>query len=169
MEALIKANPEELDLCYEIIDMGRSYQREQGFLQWTEDYPNIDTIRDDIASGKGYVLKLCDGTIAGYMCIDLEGEPAYDNIEGGWSSELPYAVVHRMAFRNDLRGHGLSLTAFRLIEELCLSLGISYIRIDTDPENKLMQHVLEKNGFKPCGIIIFQGSGKLAYDKILLT
>lgn len=167
METLELAKAKELDICYEIIDMGRSYQREQGFVQWTKDYPNRDTIKGDIATGKGYVLKLEDGVIAGYMCIDFDGEPAYDDIEGQWSAELPYAVVHRMAFHKGLRGQGLSQKAFRLIEKLCLSKGVSYIRIDTDPENALMQHILEKNGFKRCGIIVFQGSGKLAYDKII--
>ncbi|MCI8514395.1 MAG: hypothetical protein HFI93_07150 [Lachnospiraceae bacterium] len=57
--------------------------------------------------------------------------------------------------------------AFRLIEELCLSKGIEGIRIDTDFPNKRMQHILIKNGFSPCGTVVFQGSPKPAYDKIL--
>ena len=30
---------------------------------------------------RGFVLKL-DGAIAGHMCVDFDGEPAYDVIEG---------------------------------------------------------------------------------------
>ncbi len=167
MYTLEKAGVNDVELCSQIIDEGRQFQREQGFVQWTEDYPNIDTIRSDVELGIGYVLKE-DGVIAGYMCIDFSGEPAYKQIEGKWSCELPYAVVHRMAFSSKFRGIGLVDTAFAHIEALCLDKKVSYIRVDTDFENKRMQHILEKNHFSKCGVIVFQGSGKLAYDKLLL-
>lgn len=127
--------------------------------------PNIDTIRSDVAENIGYVLRV-DGVIAGYLCIDFSGEPAYAHIEGKWSSEQPYAVVHRMAFSRKFRGIGLVDTAFELIENLCLNRQITYIRVDTDVQNKRMQHILEKNQFTPCGMIVFQGGEKLAYDKL---
>ena len=152
--------------CYRIIDEAKAFQKDQGFEQWTEHYPNEQTIRDDIDAGKGYILTL-NHQIAGYMCIDFSGEPAYVKIEGAWNSEQPYAVVHRMAFSREYRGCGLSSIAWALIEKLCISKGVNYIRVDTDFPNKRMQHILVKNGFSRCGIIIFQGSGKFAYDKML--
>ena len=162
------ARMEELDRCCDIIDMGRAFQREQGFVQWTEDYPNRDTVRDDIDRGKGYVLT-ADGEIAGYMCIDFTGEPAYDRIEGAWRTKEPYAVVHRMAFDARFRGVGLTAIAFQRIETLCIEKNVFSIRVDTDFPNKRMQHILQKNGYEHCGVIVFQGSGKLAYDKILIS
>lgn len=161
------ARPDELDRCNDIISMGRTFQREQGFVQWTEDYPNQETIREDIACGKGYVLKV-DGDIAGYMCIDFDGEPAYESIDGSWRTGEPYAVVHRMAFDSGFRGMGLTSITFQLIETLCIEKGIFSIRVDTDFPNKRMQHILQKNGYEHCGVIVFQGSGKLAYDKPLI-
>lgn len=166
MKTLVLARQDELNTCNSIINMGKEFQKEQGFSQWTEHYPNIDTIKQDILTQKGYVLKI-DNKIAGYMCIDFDGEPAYNDIQGNWNTKEPYAVIHRMAFSKDFRGMGLSEITFGLIEELCFSKGIKSIRVDTDLSNKRMQHVLEKCGFCKCGIIIFQGSDKLAYDKIL--
>ena len=166
MNTLELAQAEDLEVCNEIIQTGREFQREQGFVQWTDGYPSLDTIRDDIQTQKGYVIK-ADGKIAGYMCIDFDGEPAYDTIQGAWQTEEPYAVVHRMAFRQEFRGMGLTRAAFQLIQELCISKGVKSIRVDTDFPNKRMQHILEKSGFAHCGIIDFQGSGKLAYDKFL--
>lgn len=163
---LEKVQAWELDTCMGIIDAGKAFQREQGFTQWTDDYPNRDTLRGDIRDGTGYVLK-ADGRVAGYMCIDFGGEPAYDKIDGQWASDEPYAVVHRLAFDAAYRGKGLADTTFRLIEELCLAKDIHCIRVDTDFPNKRMQHVLTKNGFVNRGVIIFQGSRKLAYDKSL--
>jgi GNAT superfamily N-acetyltransferase len=164
MNTLEVAQLEEWDKCNHIINMGRDFQREQGFVQWTDNYPNKGTIYDDIKSKKGYVVKI-NGVIAGYMCIDFAGEPAYENIQGKWRSEGPYAVIHRMAFDKDFRGMGLTGITFKLIEELCIKIGVRTIRVDTDFPNERMQHILRKNGFENCGTIMFQGSGKLAYDK----
>ena len=166
MYLLEPAKSDDAEKCYRIIQEAKQFQKAQGFTQWTEGYPNLETIQQDIRTEKGYVIT-CGGQIAGYMCIDFSGEPAYENIEGKWNTDLPYAVVHRMAFRQNFRNQGLSSIAFSLIEDLCRSKGIRSIHVDTDFPNKRMQHILEKNGFAQCGVIVFQGSGKLAYDKTL--
>ncbi len=165
MNTLEVAQPQDLEICGRIINDGREFQRAQGFVQWDDTYPTLDLIREDIKMGKGYVLKI-DGVIAGYMFIDFSGEPAYLNIKGEWRSDEKYAVVHRMAFSKDFQGKGLSGIAFGLIEKLCLENDVKYIRMDTDFPNKRMQHVMTKNGFVNCGIIVFQGE-KLAYDKFI--
>lgn len=126
----------------------------------------MEILKRDIEIGKGYLLKI-DGENAGYMCIDFDGEPAYDDILGKWRTDGAYAVVHRMAFKRECTGKGLADTAFGLIEKLCTENGVFCIRVDTDPENKRMQHVLKRQGFESCGVIVFQGSEKLAFDKIL--
>ncbi len=74
MNTLEQAKQEDLERCWELISQGREFQREQGFVQWTEDYPSRAIIENDIRIGKGYVLKV-DGEIAGYMYIDFDGEP----------------------------------------------------------------------------------------------
>lgn len=160
------AKMEEAGLCNEILDMGRKFQREQGFVQWTDDYPSLDTVREDIEKKRGYVLKV-DGTVAAYMCVDFGGEPAYDDIEGAWLSDRPYVVSHRMAFHKDFRGRGLTKVAFRKIEEMSLQKGVTSFRVDTGFENQRMQHVLERLGFVKCGVIQYEGSGRLAYEKLL--
>ena len=166
MYSLDLAKSEDAQKCYGIIEEAKQFQKDQGFTQWTEDYPNLDTVRQDIRTEKGYVVT-CGKQIAGYMCIDFSGEPAYEHIEGKWNTDLPYAVIHRMAFSKEFRNRGLSSIALSLIEDLCRSNNIKNIRVDTDFPNKRMQHILEKNGFSRCGVIVFQGNGKLAYDKSL--
>ena len=166
MYTLTPARMEELERCLQIIEDGRAFQQEQGFTQWTEDYPSREILRQDIESGKGYAVRQGQ-KVAGYLCLDFDGEPAYREIQGQWRSGEPYAVVHRMAFSREFRGKGLTGTAFGLIEQLCREAQIRFIRVDTDFPNRRMQHLLVKNGFVKCGIVVFQGSGKLAYDKIL--
>ncbi len=164
MYLLELAKTGDIPKCCEIIKTAKDFQKEQGFVQWTDDYPNESTIIEDIQTSRGYVITK-NNDIAAYMCVDFSGEPAYENIDGKWNTELPYVVIHRMAFSEKYRNKGLSSKAFNLIENLCISKNIKSIRVDTDFKNKRMQHILEKCGFSKCGIIEFQGDSRLAYDK----
>ena len=56
MYTLELAEMDDVELCSQIIEEGRQFQREQGFVQWTDEYPNLDTIRGDAAAGIGYIL-----------------------------------------------------------------------------------------------------------------
>ena len=38
------------------------------------------------------------------------------------------------------------------------------IRVDTQDENKAMQHILAREGFSYCGLIHFDGGPKLAFE-----
>lgn len=160
---LRKAKPNEAELYYQCIEDAIAYHKSMGFVQWHPDYPTQQTILEDITKNIGYVF-VNEGEIVGYSCIIIGDEPAYHKIEGAWKTDRPYAVVHRMAFNQKARGIGLSKQAFDLIKELCLSNNIDAIRVDTQGENKVMQHILDKEGFKYCGIIQFDGGPKLAYE-----
>ena len=44
------------------------------------------------------------------------------------------------------------------------------LRADTHADNKIMQHLLEENGFTRCGIIhVEDGTPRIAYQKMSLT
>ena len=165
MFTLTKAMPGDEALCMEIIADGRQFQQEQGFVQWTEAYPALPDIAEDIETQRAYLLRE-DGEVLGYLCLDFDGEPAYDAITGGsWLCDEPYAVLRRLALNARGRGRGLTRVLFDLAAERSREQGIRCLRADTDPENARMQHILEKVGFEKRGIIIFQGSGKFAYEK----
>ncbi len=158
------AQPEELSECIDILRSGRDFQREQGFVQWADSFPNADIIRQDIASGCGYVVKK-DGKNAAYLYISFDGDPAYPNIQGVWRYDAPYAVIHRIAIGDAFRGQGLADVVFGLAEEFCRSKGFSVLRIDTHVDNKRMQHILTKNGFAYCGTVLPECGLRLAFDK----
>ncbi|MBF4807049.1 MAG: N-acetyltransferase, partial [Pseudoleptotrichia goodfellowii] len=79
---------------------------------------------------------------------------------GEWLSYEKYGTVHRVA------SNGKSKGIFNEIITFCESK-ISHLRIDTHKDNKIMQHLIEKNGFHKCGIIyVADGTSRLAYEKI---
>ena len=163
---LALARQEDFRRCMDILDAGREFQRQQGFIQWPDGFPDEESILCDIRSGLGYVVKV-DGAIAAYLYLGFDGDPAYPAIRGAWGYEENYGVIHRIAIAPEFRGTGLASVVFRLVEDHCRERGIYLLRIDTDEQNKRMQHVLEKNGFVYCGTVVQGGGDRFAYEKKL--
>ncbi|MBC8585248.1 GNAT family N-acetyltransferase [Youxingia wuxianensis] len=155
---------EEIQIAMEIINAAKIHLKEQGIDQWQTGYPDYACIERDIIDQKGFFV-VDEESILGYLCIDYDGESAYDNMQGTWNTSENYVVVHRMAFTEKSRGKGVSSVVFRLVEELSKRKGINSFRVDTDADNKKMQHILKKNGFSYCGTIWFDNSEKIAFDK----
>lgn len=168
MVSLLAAKETEQDQAMAFINQAKAYLKTQGIDQWQKGYPDAACIQQDLASGKGFFL--LDGAEAvGYLCIDFDGEPAYEGLVGAWQSGpgTAYATVHRMAISSAYRGKGIASLAFALVEKLCHERSISSIRVDTDADNQKMQHILRKSGFAYYGTITFDNSEKIAFEKLL--
>lgn len=164
---LKEVQPDEVQTAMELINDAKKYLKLQGIDQWQTGYPDFSIIQEDIANKRGYFL-MDGGQSAAYLCIDFAGEPAYRTIDGKWKSELPYAVIHRMAISSAYRGQGLAGMIFHLAQDVCLGRGLHSLRADTDKDNTIMRHLLEKNGFVFCGTIWFDNSIKYAYEKLFI-
>lgn len=160
--------------------------------QWGDDKPSREQIKCDIKDGKCYVCVVKKAiennsvsktsiefipmetsvnesefteqeTIAAVFYYAVEEEPTYKEIfEGGWKSNNPYGVVHRIASAGTVKGAG----------EFCIHWALmqcSNLRIDTHEDNTVMQTLLKKCGFKYCGIIYLEdGTSRLAFQRDLL-
>lgn len=76
-------------------------------------------------------------------------------------------VVHRLALDASVRGRGLASQVFEETERLARSKEIHSFKVDTDNDNQIMKHLLEKNGFQFCGTICFDNSEKIAFEKLI--
>lgn len=163
-----KVDVTQLNIASNMIEQGRTYLKSQGIDQWQNGYPNTESIQQDIDNNKGYFLTDGENYLA-YLCMDFDGEPAYNDIKGKWLTEhdAKYMVIHRLAFNEQYRGKGLSTAVFKLAEEFCKEEGVKSIRVDTDGDNKIMQHIMKKAGFLYCGTIWFAGGDKVAFEKIV--
>lgn len=166
MITLRNINLEEAQVALDIINMAKKHLRDQGIDQWQTGYPDLECLQQDAINKKGYFV--VDGNdILAYLCIDYDGEPAYNNLQGTWNTEENYVVIHRMAFSDSARGKKLSDKVFVLVEEMSKKRGVTSFRVDTDEANTKMQHVLKKNGFVHTGKIWYDNSEKIAFDKII--
>lgn len=105
MRRLRAAALSEVELAMDIINQAKAHLRAQGIDQWQTGYPDRDCLERDVRTGKGYFLEE-DGIPLGYLCVDFDGEPAYDHLNGTWAREEPYVVVHRLALSDAARGRG---------------------------------------------------------------
>ncbi|GAA0076507.1 GNAT family N-acetyltransferase [Clostridium sp. CTA-5] len=151
-----------------IIKQAQEYFSKKGINQWQNNYPNIETIRNDISNKNSYIL-IKDNNIIGTAMLSFDGEKTYENIyDGEWVSDNKYAVVHRIAIDNNYKGLGIAKLIIENIEKICLNKNIHSIRIDTHKDNISMQTMLKKNGFKYCGIIYLEDkSERIAFEKII--
>jgi len=162
----------DVDAVMAIIDQGKAYLKSQDIDQWQNGYPNHQTIEGDIESGEAYVLEN-QSDIVGTAMIAFGEEPTYRYIEGQWLTPNPYAVLHRVAISQTLKGQGLGLTLLDEAEKLCHQQGFSSIRIDTHEANRSMKKMLQKAGFTYCGIIYLDPNeegdrgARIAYEKVL--
>lgn len=163
-----KAEEADVINIMNIIKDAQNYFRDNGIDQWQNNYPNADTIYNDISNSNGYVL-VENEKIVGTVAVVFTGEKTYDTIYNGmWLSNEKYAAIHRIAINSALKGRGLSAVIINNVEDMCKKRGIKSIKVDTHRDNSSMQSLLKKNGFQYCGIIYLEDkSERIAFEKVL--
>ena len=151
-----KSGLEELDNLMAIYSRARQFMQETGNgNQWINGYPS------DIENGYSYVCLDAENEIVATFYFRIGEDPTYARIDDGkWLNDEPYGVVHRLAGLGKVKDVG----------SYCLQWcfeQIPNIRVDTHHDNVVMQHILKKNGFLPCGIIyVSNGTPRIAFQKI---
>ena len=132
--------------------------------QWGDHFPPQELLEEDIDSNRLFVY-VVNGQLEAVFAFILGPDPTYQVIEEGqWLNDtLPYGTIHRLASAGKQRGVASAVIEWCL--EHCQSL-----RADTHADNKIMQHLLEKNGFTKCGIIhVADGTPRIAYQRMALA
>ena len=179
--AIRKAALEDVAEIMEIYAGARRFMVENGNPdQWaSRNWPPEELIRENIADGSLFVLvddpqtkppdseknaAPADRTqrIDAVFCVEYGAhvEPCYDTIEGAWTDDSPYAVVHHMAAAAPGTGAGR-----KCISWVCENYG--HVRLDTHEANKFMQKLARSLGFRYCGIV-YIGNGdlrRLAFER----
>ncbi|MEG1459009.1 MAG: GNAT family N-acetyltransferase [Acetivibrio sp.] len=168
-----KAEIEDLPDIMKIIDEAKEYLKLQGVDQWQDGTPNEDIISKDIARKESFVFTE-ENKICAYAVLSVEKEDCYDKVyDGNWKGkDSEYAVIHRTAMGKSCRGRGKAQELFDICEQEAKQKGRKTLRIDTHQDNRLMQHLIKKNGFTHCGWIYMKDGVarqrkvvRLAYEK----
>lgn len=152
----------DIPLVMGIYEYARNFMRANGnATQWVNGYPSEELIRQEIKDSHSFVCIGGQGEIIGTFCFILGDDPTYRQIfEGEWLNDEPYGVIHRMATNGKQKG----------VADACLDWCMEQsdnIRVDTHKDNLVMQHILEKRGFRRCGIIFVRdGTERIAYQRL---
>lgn len=160
-----RAKRDELSEILRIYEVAKKYMRESGNPnQWGKDYPPLDDFLKELEEGLIYVLERenpTEGQRSIYGVFELMNtpDPTYSYIEDGcWISDAPYGTIHRVASDGSEKNVLGTIVAFAREK-------YNHLRIDTHEQNLTMQHVIQKNGFKYCGIIYLKnGAARRAYE-----
>ena len=153
------AVPVDFPRILEIYAYARKFMADHGNpTHWGTAYPDGELLREDMEAGDLYVITR-DAQIHGVFMFHIGPDPTYELIEdGAWHTDAPYGTIHRIA--GDGTG-GIFGACLDFCKEKC-----GYLRIDTHENNKIMQHVVTKAGFKRCGIIYTDnGTPRIAFDR----
>lgn len=157
-----RATYDDVPVLMDVFLKARGIMRSSGNMnQWNDGYPSEAVVRKDIDNG--HCVVLCEeGEVVATMAFIPGPDPTYAEIyDGGWLSDAPYHVIHRIAVAEP--GHNAA--------KVLLDWGFGQtgsIRIDTHKDNVIMHHVLSKYGFTHCGMILLaNGDPREAYQKDL--
>lgn len=153
----------------EIYKQAKESMRKNGIDQWQDGYPNGDSFSSDCENGIS-IVAVDEGHIIATAAAYIGHEPTYDKIfDGKWLTDNgTYGIIHRIAVSTDAKKKGVATSIVEYTEILCRENSISSMRCDTHRDNKLMQGMLKKNGYKYCGIIYLDnGDERLGFEKLL--
>lgn len=155
-----RANKNDLISIMPIYEAAKAMMRAHGNIdQWSDKYPDEETLLADIARGELY-LACEDDEIYGVFMLSFSGEETYKEIQGTWLNDEPYAVIHRIASLG--KGRNLLKDAIDFA-----FASTENIRIDTHEDNNIMRSLLNKLGFTYTGIIhLKSGDERRAYQLI---
>lgn len=153
----------DIDQLMDIFEQGKRIMRKNGNLrQWTGGYPTRQLIQQDIEAGHSYICFDETHEPVGTFTFIPGKDPTYAHIYNGqWlDDEHPYATIHRLASTEG--SHGVAAACL----DWCYTQ-LQNLRADTHRDNLILQHILQKHGFRYCGIIyLANGDERLAYQKI---
>ena len=161
------ASEKDVKSILEIIKDAKAFLKENNVNQWQDNYPNEDTIINDINKKQLYVYE--EKEVLAFIAIIESIEETYNIIyDGKWLNDDSYLTIHRIAVKKEARHCNIASKLFMYAIEYANKRNIKSIRVDTHRDNIVMQKLILKHDFKKCGYIYLKDhSPRLAYERLV--
>ena len=161
------AELKDVERILDIIKDAKSFLKNLGVDQWQGDYPNKDTILNDISKNQLFVYE--EEEVLGFIAIIQGIEETYNIIYNGkWLSDQEYITIHRIAVKEQAKKRNIGTKLFEYAIAYAKENNIRSVRVDTHKDNYAMQALINKEGFIKCGYIYLKDhSLRLAYEKLI--
>ncbi len=142
-----------------IYEHARQFMRDTGNPhQWRDTNPTSAQTQQDLTD-KCLYLAIDEDGVQGVFALIAGEDATYQQIDGAWLNDNPYATIHRVASAGNKHGILAACIAYATKQ-------YADLRIDTHADNHIMQHLLARHGFTRCGIIrLANGEPRIAYHR----
>jgi GNAT superfamily N-acetyltransferase len=149
-----KLVPQDVETAMSIYKRVVKAMHAMGFMQWNDEYPNINYLINDIARGTAFGCFL-DGELVAVATFDPNQSTEYEPIPFLFGE--PYMIVHRLAVAPEIRRQGLAARMMDFAEEHARGLGCPAMRLDTSQDNTAALALYENRGYVRRGTCHFPG------------
>jgi len=150
-----KVNVSQLEEVFQLIMDCRKAMEEEGVFQWTDQYPTLKIISNDIQKGNLYRLTK-NGKIAGVININELQDPEYKQVK--WeNSDVKIMVIHRLAVHPEFQKQGLAKRLMDFAENYAIENNYTSIRLDAFSNNPRALRFYENRDYQRRGEVFFPG------------
>lgn len=159
------ANKEDLPVLFDLYKRGIEGMQKAGIDQWDNEYPNTQTITDDVENCDLH-LCICDGEIAAAFALNREVEEEYKT--ASWEKpKAHFIAMHRLCVSPGLERRGIGRACMLEIERFAKENGFDAIRLDTFSKNTKALPMYESLGFKAVGEAFWSKGRFIIFEKNL--
>jgi len=148
-----KCRTDQSEVIYAIVERCKTALQSEGIFQWTDHYPTLQIIQNDIESGHLYQIQ-SGSNIAGIININTIQDEAYKTISWSYPDET-CMVIHRLAIDPQYQKQGLAQKLMTFAENYGMESGFHSIRLDAYSQNTRVLQFYEKRGYAKKGLVYF--------------
>lgn len=150
-----KAQRQDLPVIMEIFERAKAFMRESGNPNQWQNYPTEEILLADVGREECFVMESENG-IEGVFVMSFRPDTDYEQPEAGFAPGA-YASLHRLASAG--REKGIFAAMLRFAQERA-----DRLLGDTHTDNRIIQSLLEKNGFQRRGEVVRYGEHFPTYE-----
>ena len=157
---IVKAEAEELDTVFEILNDAANWLLSKGIDQWRPDSFSRNSTAEKIRLGEVYLAKRRQESIG---TITLQWSDRFFWVD----DETDAGYVHKLAIKPAYTGTGLGKEMLEWAEKATKAAGKNYLRLDCMYENQRIRQYYEEAGFEYRGEVRGVGWRAALYEKLL--
>jgi ribosomal protein S18 acetylase RimI-like enzyme len=141
-----KARPVDFEAILSVYRLATALHRDQGLIQWDDEYPSPTTLKENLALGVTWVIRSPEGQIMATTTLDSDQEPQYEQIQWMYPAHR-ILVVHRLCVHPAYQGQGLAKKLMEFTESFAKDNDYEVIRFDAFLGNDASQSLYRNLGY----------------------
>lgn len=159
---IVKGQKADIDEILELTDACGNHLRANGIDQWDENYPNYESILQDLETETLFAYRE-EGKIIGIVVLNSIQDEEYSELNWSTKETDRNIVVHRLAVHPDHQGKGIARTIMEFAERWAITHNYDAIRLDTYGQNERNQRFYRTRGYTELGKVYLKYKKEFPY------